>query len=42
MPIKIWKTDLIKKYKADMTEILKLLEFSDNEILFIIDKKKLY
>ena len=31
-----------KKYKADMTEILKLLEFSDNEILFIIDKKKLY
>ena len=31
-----------KKYKADITEILKLLEFSNNEILFIIDKKKIY
>ena len=36
------KMKVPKKYKADMTEILKLLEFTNNEILFIINKKRLY
>ena len=36
------KMKISKKYKVDIIEILKLLEFSENEIIFIVDKKKLY
>ena len=36
------KMKVPKKNKTELTEILKLLDFTENEILFIIDKKKLY
>ena len=36
------KMKIPKKNKNELTEILKLLDFTENEILFIIDKKKLY
>ena len=36
------KMKISKKYKNDIIQILKLLEFSENEILFIVDRKKLY
>ena len=34
------KINIPKKYKNEIKEILKLFEFSENEILFIVDKKK--
>ena len=36
------KMKIPKKYKDETAKILKLLEFTDHEIIFIIDKKKLY
>ena len=36
------KMKIPKKHKDEMAKILKLLEFTDHEIIFIIDKKKLY
>ena len=36
------KMKIPKKHKDETAKILKLLEFTDHEIIFIIDKKKLY
>ena len=36
------KMKIPKKYKDETAKILKLLEFTDHEIIFIIDKKKLF
>ena len=36
------KMKIPKKYKDETAKILKLLDFTDHEIIFIIDKKKLY
>ena len=36
------KMKIPKKYKDETAKILKLLEFTDHEIIFIIDKMKLY
>ena len=36
------KMKIPKKHKDEMAKILKLLEFTDHEIIFIIDKKKLF
>ena len=36
------KMKIPKKYKDETAKILKLLKFTDHEIIFIIDKKKLY
>ena len=36
------KMKIPKKYTSDLTEILKIFEFTDNEILFILNKKGLF
>ena len=36
------KMKIPKKHKDELSDILKILGFSDNEILFIVDKKKLF
>ena len=36
------KMKIPKKHKDELSNILKILGFSDNEILFIVDKKKLF
>ena len=36
------KMKIPKKYTSELTEILKIFEFTDNEILFILNKKGLF
>ena len=36
------KMKIPKKYTSDLTEILKIFEFTDYEILFILNKKGLF
>ena len=36
------KMNIPNKYKEEIKKILKLFEFTDNEIVFIVDKKKQY
>ena len=36
------KINIPKKYKEEIKEILKLFDFTESEILFIVDKKKQY
>ena len=36
------KMAIPKKYKEEIKEILKLFDFTEGEILFIVDKKKQY
>ena len=36
------KMNIPKKFKEEIKEILKLFEFTESEILFIVDKKNQY